>query len=811
VVDRLSGENRVVELKQSAQANDMGLSWRAAGTIDASRVAEIVSMVYVQESDNGEQPCRVVLFFGGDRLVAGMANQTELAAPDKEWRLWQFTSGSYVQLDASSATEGLTADGWEDGSFFWVRLRWEPDNGMVRARFWMDGMGEPSTWQMQSPPSTTPASGRAGIEARSQSNRVWSWARVGVGDDGDSAPKDSSPATPSDAKMEEVEKVTPVLSDDRIVDEDRESWGVLQFVRDDSVDVTWLDDGTPLIAEQWSSGMPFADGPARVRVPGRDYTDPEVVGWLDQNFEIRRYPMDGSDPTTLWEGYVVDVSDDGGDTVIEMAGAHFQLDEYVRAPLVVTEGVDVVDFINAQYSQSTRPHLRFTVPDDGDDQSWITVEDSPPAVKTRQTGSWDAALTGYLRDVLFLLQKTDGTRFRIDLDRPRTPVLRRIKEVSAAAADATVDARWPGVEPSLSVDARETVNVLYGEGTNKAGQTYRNADYTTGIAEYEPFAHTDAAHPKGNANFDPDIIRRERHLQFPSGTSFSRAMESAEQVLARDKDPRWVGDVELRVDPEEFSRFELQAGMVILLKNHRGADRPLQIVEVEVDWSDLSVSLTVDEQARDVLTVAEILERRRRSSRSTVANLRRGSTGSVVEDTKVPWDDEAGSGYLPMGAKDAGDPASDPPSNSPNAFVELSNGAWAVEKVFAAQRATVGETTMQLYDSNGNEVAAPFYAAIFDGKVTAGDLDSPPLDVGHSWSSLPSGVSEIIGWGVDGQRAGYSPGLESNGDGQTGRLDDENTWQFDLAEGQGEVWLAVWLDGGPSMAYLQGRMVQGVE
>jgi hypothetical protein len=535
-----------------------------------------------------------------------------------------------------------------------------------------------------------------------------------------------------------------------------------------------------------------------------------VHGWVGQNIDIRRLHPEGTE-STLWQGYIVDVSDDRSGTEVQAKGALYQVDEYVRAPLVPKDPIDVVDFIDAQLSQGTRPHLRLTKPGSATcdtDHAWVCVEGNPPSVTTQNTGSWNEALTSYVRDILFLLHETDGTRWILTVDPDRKPVLRAVKPVDSNNVDATVDVNWPGVDCGLTFDADETTNVVYGEGTDRAGQVWRNADYTKGIAEYEPLAHISDAH---GDNIDESIIRRERHVQFPSGTSYDVGVTSAEQILSRNKDPQWVGNVTLTVDPTEKSRFELRAGENLQLNGHRGADRIVQIVDVQVNWRNLEVQLTVDEQARDVLTVAELLDRRRNKSTGVVANLKRGSSGSVVENVKIPWDDRAGSGYVPLESKDAADPSTDNPTSTPSAFVMLAANEWVVEEVYVAQKATIEQTNLQLYDDLGNEVAAPFYVAAFDGKVTPSDLDNPPLAVDHEWSSLPSGVSEIVGWGVEGQRAGYSPGLQSEGDSQTGLLTDDGTWQFELDSGQGSIWMAFWLDGDVTGVYLQGRMFQGVE
>lgn len=580
----------------------------------------------------------------------------------------------------------------------------------------------------------------------------------------------------------------------------RTAWGRLAVTLSGEGDITYLD-GAPIDVQRWSAAQPFGDGPAIIKLPQRDYTDATVHTWTDRDVEIRLVPADGSTNKILWEGYVVSVedADNGAATELHCQGALYQLDEYVRAPLVIDFDLNVVDFLQAQFSQGIRPHLRL---------SDLEVEGTPPTVTTRQTGAWDRALSGYIREMLFLLQENDGTPWTIDLKRSRIPRLRAVKDLSATP-DVTVEAVWPGVDPALVRDASETTNVVYGEGVDKAGQVWRNADYTTGIATYDPLANTDAAHPSDdNPDFDGSIIRRERHIHFPGGTSFAEGQTSAQQVLDRDKDATWVGRLTLLVDPSEKSRFEIDPGDNVLLKGYRGSDVTLQVAERDVDWTNLTVTLTVDEQRRDVLTIADLLERRREGSTGPVAQLRRGRSSQIAEDTKVPWDDNAGSGYIPRESKDADDPDTDTPTTTPDAFMQITAGQWSIIAFPAAQRAAIRKTTLQLYNDDGTKLAEPFYAAVFSNAVGAGDLDDPPLAVNHQWEDLPNDAVEVVGFGSDGQRAGYSPGFESDGDDPTGLLEDEAPWQIDLPAGHGFLWLAVWCD---TSGWLQGRLIQGVD
>jgi hypothetical protein len=68
--------------------------------------------------------------------------------------------------------------------------------------------------------------------------------------------------------------------------------------------------------------------------------------------------------------------------------------------------------------------------------------------------------------------------------------------------------------------------------------------------------------------------------------------------------------------------------------------------------------------------------------------------------------------------------------------------------------------------------------------------------------------SAAVLWGQNGQRAGYWPGLESEGDPVTGIMIDEGTWQFQLPEGENVLWVAIYAE---TNAYFQGRFYHGVQ
>jgi hypothetical protein len=317
------------------------------------------------------------------------------------------------------------------------------------------------------------------------------------------------------------------------------------------------------------------------------------------------------------------------------------------------------------------------------------------------------------------------------------------------------------------------------------------------------------------------MLRIERYVNFGAGVSEARAAEFAEDMIARDADPGWFGQITVPLPYLLTEGAVPQAGENLQLTGYRGVDLLLHLVQVRINWRQLTAHLWVDTKARDMLTLYEMWRRNLDSNISPAKRLMRGSTSATVQDISVPWDVRSGSGFVPLHS--LGAPAGATPTSHPDAFIHCAANQWTVTRVVAAEKASVRQFALQAFDETGNPKPVPFWVSILDAEPAIGVPEEPPeleegeveppylpanpVALGEHPRRYPNG--EIEGWGTIGQRAGYSPGSEENGDPPTGRLVDDGTWQIHLEPGQAHLWVAIWPDG--TDGFFQGRMYHGVQ
>jgi hypothetical protein len=630
--------------------------------------------------------------------------------------------------------------------------------------------------------------------------------------------------------------------------ETREEWGSFQVIIGDR-DVTYFRDA-PTIVSSWSSADPFDDSSAELSFPQITPLDALGVGdlhWLRDwaNVDIYLVRPDTS-KVKLWEGLVVDFDFTSESLTVTCLGALYQLDLYVAQPRHYTfdQLKQHEELIADQFQpRADRPHLRLAplrvdFPVDWDIQN--KQGENITGRESRNTGEWDSVLTGYIQEMLTLMMLKDGRQWTLMKDEGRQPVL-RLKD-PRAEPKWTISMSAQGVEASLKRDLMQAVNVIYGQGEDEGGTVWRGARIRMvdghPVTFYEPLAHDRRALPtKENPAFDPDIVITESFYNFgPFVTRLEADRESA-MMLARDRDPGWFGSITLTIDPEEGSRFEIKAGDNIRLR-HFGKSKEdgliFHVASCQADIQSGQVSLTVDTKARDLLTLSEIIARNR-DAKTPHRLLQVNRRSHIAEDRYQPWDYTAGSGFIPtpsleMGHQNVDFPWTEftqqfPPRSHPE-FYTFVNGSspnhrdrWTAVEIVASERINIRQTEIVAVNQNGTPIAIPFHVSMHAFRVWADDM--PWDDDGNPDPFTPEAFdstsddgfkhpppSLIIGWGDDDQRAGFWPGLESDGDPATGMLRDESTWSHQLDRAEYHLWVMFYAT---TDVWFIGRLFQTVE
>jgi hypothetical protein len=562
----------------------------------------------------------------------------------------------------------------------------------------------------------------------------------------------------------------------------------------------------------------------------------------------------------VWEGFIASMDfnsgSGGGGLELQCQGALFQLDHYLQKPFYPARPYPLEGLIADAFSHAQKPHLRTQPLITHFPTGWTKIAQAytggsanvySPVVKpgskwtgvtTRNTGSWEHTLTGFVQDQLAVMITDNdsgvvpGNQWTINHAREsatypqgRQPIL--MVRDSHRAPDFSVWAAAPGVQLSLSSDSTQSANIVYGDGTDINGETWRNAVISNdgSRTDYQPLAASRLIYPpRDNLAFSKHTFASEAYVKFGSGFSQVDATSVAQQQLARDQQPGWSGSITLTVDPSPtLSRFLIRAGMTVLIKGFAGTGAdgyPFHIAAVSVDVDAQSVSLTVDTRYRDLLTVAEA-QARTRDPLNPVRMLQVNKTSVLVQDIQAPWDYKAGSGFIPKASTTfyAHKPNTDPfpyfswaykhqPLHYPQYYVKIpaaaktSAGRWsACIPILTAEKFTIARTEAFLVDVYGRPLKYPFHLSFYSTFVTYRDMPregnniSPYIDgafetvnpkTGQPWDKgnfLAPNASFIIGWGnkANGiyQRAGFSPGSEVAGGNPTGVFFDDSPWNWD--------------------------------
>lgn len=301
-----------------------------------------------------------------------------------------------------------------------------------------------------------------------------------------------------------------------------------------------------------------------------------------------------------------------------------------------------------------------------------------------------------------------------------------------------------------------------------------------------------------NTSDNRSIMVVDRDEDFGDGITKAEAIRSAKAELVRTSTPGWVGEIVLKVSPAEIPMWEIREGTNGTLKGWTGRDVTLHVAKVHAvppqGTDSGTVTLTVDEHARDLMTLGSILRRDKDAAKNpAMLPPRRMRRSQLRADSVVEFDGESSGGIIPRHA--------------------LFGGLWTVIRVPVSQ---AGKVAQVLAQTTGP--ASPFVLAFFGDAVTPADLvryvgANPLAERGDGygpfdWSAdklATLGFIEAIGG--PGQAAGYDPGYQTsphNGATTpvTGKLISTGSWTYRSAR---PPWLWV-AEYSPTSCFISGRI-----
>lgn len=460
------------------------------------------------------------------------------------------------------------------------------------------------------------------------------------------------------------------------------------------------------------------------------------------------------DQVPVWQGYIqsIDVSNDG--ISVQCQGALYQLDRYYAKPMFPLRPKLVENMIERAFSRERRglwteanividwePNWKTYSTADWNKyvkDGWGSTRFTPTGVNideygnpidmsgesysaqfgrqwtgftTRNTGSWDKMLTGYVNNLLSILftESTDGTglqqgdqwtiMMRTNGQRTNRAPHMFVRR-QARTPTYFVCYGQPGVEVRLNRDGGMFNNVVFANGKSYGDEEWSNfvqplGTWTTWTpTAFEHANHDPVTHPNepgwetdytrvwfGQDQWGNDLYSQlfdgydanrersygipvvERYAQFPDGVTEGNGESVAQNWIKKDADPGWTGEITLQVDPLLYgtttpkNKWLMAAGDVIFLKyfgDGTGALVPglnkFHISQVSMNPSAGTVTLRVDTKFRDLLSVEEAMAKGR-DSLSPIKALQVGKTSVTIQDLAKPWNNRDGSGCFPVGAR----------------------------------------------------------------------------------------------------------------------------------------------------------------
>jgi hypothetical protein len=587
--------------------------------------------------------------------------------------------------------------------------------------------------------------------------------------------------------------------------------------------------GAPITPTQWAWGDPFSEETAILDCPmitAWDTPGQADVSWLvhGSDVDIVWQPVAGSPVTApwSWEGYIVsfDSGVDGSNSTfqIHLRGALYALDGFLAQPTFPAYPLPYEFLIRSAFDPEQHPcslgPIDVAFPPDWN----IVAETATPGenillrpqgvitgspwtgLVTRTTGSWNPLLTGYISSLLQVMWNADGSQWTIRNRGGRSPQLYvRQQAHDGDPSVLNVDLGAPGVTIQVTKDFSQSMQVVYGAGTDTTGTTFSGMQMSPDgtSTSYVPFAYNPAAYPHSgngviNPQYNPQRKTQESFAQFQQGLTQLQAQQVAQGQLQRFNDPGLTGSITLTTDPylsdgafTTFLRVLIKAGQAIRVNGLFGVPGGVlfHISEVQVDFTGLSVSLTVDTKYRDMLTVDEV-HARTRDPLALLHSLQATSQSNLVQDLLLPWSYADGSGCLPYASKTFFNtmPASEhfpysndltvsgsgpgwcqqyPPSQYPEYYVRIgatdtqsSTGNWAdfssvtgtgqvAVPILMSQKGTAQQFQIAAYDINGNVMPVKFHVSLYQKNgVSVADM---PAWGGNPFLNPPGTFPSILG------------------------------------------------------------------
>ena len=448
--------------------------------------------------------------------------------------------------------------------------------------------------------------------------------------------------------------------------------------------------GAPTTVGEFSFADPF--GPASMTISFPQVSMFDAIGFGDLSWLIHHVDVDviwegylPSDypfgswngtswmPQWAWEGYVTSFGWDGGLTV-QLKGALLQLDNFLAKPEYAARPLPYEWAIYRQFLD--KPSLRvaplkivwpswwtkkYPAPVKGTPSymvpAGVSVGSNWTGMLTRETGSWDPALTSYIQTMLTSMY-TERGRWSIELQAGRQPELLHRDFVSVpTSSTVVVDPTNPETKIALTEDWEQALTTVYGQGTSLAGVAYSGMSVSGDGADtgYTPLASTRQTWPTlGNDWYQSEVMAKEIMTQMQTGLTEAEAAIVARAHLGRFADPGVTGTITLGTDPTmggaPIPRHLVRAGMDVHIPGLFGRPEGL-LAHISASTHSLTgkTTLTVDSKRRDALTVEEV-RTRGRDSLAITRMLIGGQYAPAISDQLYPWSYAEGSGYLPKAA-----------------------------------------------------------------------------------------------------------------------------------------------------------------
>lgn len=446
--------------------------------------------------------------------------------------------------------------------------------------------------------------------------------------------------------------------------------------------------GAPVMLNSVSWSDPFSDQTASLDLPQVTLFEAPGEGdldWLAPDTDIDVVFQNTGSYTFdwRWEGYIAafnySLSGATASVSVDLKGAFYGLDDYLAKPSFPASPIPYEILIDKAFNQTDYPtrlgkfRMEFpswwdtAVPNFSDPnyasylKPWgVSTGQLWTGFTSRSTGSWEPMLTGFVQSLLSVMYAEGGSQWTIKNIGNRTPLL-YVREIPNDVDPSIIDIQLgaPGVEFNASKDYTQRANVIYGQGTDDAGISYSGMSVSpNGVNTiYKPFAYAPQVYPRtDNPFYDPTQKAKEVMVRFQDGVDQVSAQKIALAQYQRFSEPGISGSFTLSTDPTAngvvVPRMLIKAGTTFRIKGLLGVQEGVLVhaTQVDVDFQNLTTSVTFDSKYRDQLTVAEV-QARTKDALTPLRKLQVGKYSNTVQDLLLPWSYKGGSGCIPEPAK----------------------------------------------------------------------------------------------------------------------------------------------------------------